>query len=64
MNIKGNEKTDTSPLVKIRKAINDIRQEIQAMEIRLGVVNNTLLQAKIRERSSGDGSKNNIERIN
>lgn len=64
MNIKGNEKTDTSPLVKIRKAINDIRQEIQAMEIRLGVVNNTLLQAKIRDRSSGDNSKSHAERIN
>lgn len=64
MNIKGNEKTDTSPLVKIRKAINDIRQEIQAMEIRLGVVNNTLLQAKIRDRSSGDNAKNHAERIN
>eukprot|EP00826_Nyctotherus_ovalis_P034732 TRINITY_DN2915_c0_g1_i14.p4 TRINITY_DN2915_c0_g1~~TRINITY_DN2915_c0_g1_i14.p4 ORF type:complete len:146 (+),score=73.12 TRINITY_DN2915_c0_g1_i14:1000-1437(+) len=64
MNIKGNEKTDTSPLVKIRKAINDIRQEIQAMEIRLGVVNNTLLQAKIRERSNTDTTKSNIDRIN
>lgn len=64
MNIKGNEKTDTSPLVKIRKAINDIRQEIQAMEIRLGVVNNTLLQAKIRERSNTDNTRSNIERIN
>lgn len=61
--MKGNETTDTSPLVQIRKAIHEIRQEIQSMEIRLGVVNNTLLQAKIREKSVGDNS-NQAERIN
>ena len=51
MNIKGDKMTDTSPLVQIKKAIHSLRQEIQAMEIRLGVVNNTLLQAKIKEKS-------------
>ena len=49
--------TDTSPLVKIKKAIHSIRQEIQAMEIRLGVVSNTLLQSKIKEKSGGDPTK-------
>ena len=57
MNELGNTMTDTSPLVKIKKAIHSLRQEIQALEIRLGVVSNTLLQAKIKEKSSGEVTK-------
>ncbi len=57
MNIQGDTMTDTSPLVKIKKAIHSIRQEIQAMEIRLGVVSNTLLQSKIKEKSGTDHTK-------
>lgn len=64
MNEKGSEMTDTSPLVQIKKAIHAIKQEIQAMEIRLGVVNNTLLQAKIKEKSNGEPFKNHADRIN
>ena len=58
MNEQGNKTTDTSPLMKIKKAIHSLRQEIQALEIRLGVVSNTLLQAKIKEKSGGELSKN------
>ncbi len=52
MNEQGDKTTDTSPLLKIKQAIHTLRQEIQSLEIRLGVVSNTLIQAKIKERSS------------
>ena len=58
MNEQGNTMTDTSPLVKLKKAIHSMRQEIQGIEIRLGVVSNTLLQAKIKEKTVSDNTKN------
>ena len=57
MNEQGNTMTDTSPLVKIKKAIHLLRQEIQSLEIRVGVVSNALLQAKIKEKSGNEPSK-------
>ena len=57
MNEQGNTMTDTSPLVKIKKAIHSLRQEIQGVEIRLGVVGNTLLQAKIKDKAVPDAGK-------
>lgn len=60
MNETGNTMTDTSPLVKIKKAIHSMRQEIQSLEIRLGVVSNTLLQAKIKDKAV-DNPKSNAK---
>jgi len=57
MNEQGIITTDTKPLVNIKNAIHSIRQEIQAMEIRLGVVSNTLLQSKIKEKTGAEQSK-------
>jgi estrogen-related receptor beta like 1 len=57
MNERGNTMTDTSPLVRIKKAIHSLRQEIQGLEIRVGVVSNTLLQAKLKEKAGNDNSK-------
>ncbi len=57
MNEQGNTMTDTSPLVKIKQAIHLLRQEIQSLEIRLGVVSNTLIHAKIKEKSADEMGK-------
>lgn len=57
MNEQGNTMTDTSPLVKIKKSIHSLRQEIQGLEIRVGVVSNTLLQSKLKEKSGSENSK-------
>ena len=46
--------TDTSPLVRIKKALQRLKQEIKEMELRVGVLCHTLMQAKLRSRSSRD----------
>jgi hypothetical protein len=54
MNVQGNTMTDTSPLVLIKKAIHSLRQDISNLDIRVGVVSNTLLQAKMQEKIRPD----------
>ena len=41
-----------APLVKIKQAINKIKTETQQMDIRIGVVEHILLQAKLREKTN------------
>ena len=53
MNMQGKSVTDTLPLVKIKKAIHSMKQEILTLDIRIGVVSNTLLQAQMREKAMG-----------
>ena len=38
---------DTSPLVRIKAALQQIKQEIYSFDLRLGVVSNTLLSARV-----------------
>jgi estrogen-related receptor beta like 1 len=49
MDSRGSSMTDTSPLVKIKTALQEIKVEINTFELRIGVVGHTLLQAKMRE---------------
>ncbi|CAG0895885.1 unnamed protein product [Cyprideis torosa] len=51
MERRGSSMTDGSPLVTIRKALSRIKQESQAMDVRIGVVEHALLQARLRDRS-------------
>lgn len=53
----GKNISDQSPLLKIKKAIEKVRKDIRAIDIRIGVVSNTLLQCKLRERNLGDDNK-------
>ena len=39
-----------APLVKIKQSLQKLRQEISQMDIRIGVVNHILLQAKLKEK--------------
>jgi estrogen-related receptor beta like 1 len=48
MEHQGNSMTDTGPLIKLKHTMTKIKEEIAQFEIRIGVVENTLLQARIR----------------
>ncbi len=47
----GQSFSDNSPLQKIKKAIAQVKNDIKTIDIRIGVVSNTLLQLKLKERS-------------
>jgi len=48
MDERGNSMTDTSPLIKIKSALSRLKDERKAMEIRIGVVTNTLVAKKLK----------------
>ncbi|CAJ1072915.1 intraflagellar transport protein 57 homolog [Xyrichtys novacula] len=52
MEEKGNKMSDGAPVVKIRQSLTKLKQEIVQMDVRIGVVEHTLLQAKLREKSN------------
>lgn len=41
-----------APLVKIKQSLTKLRQETAQMDIRVGVVEHTLLQSKLKEKSN------------
>jgi len=47
----GKSFSDTKPLQNIKKSITNVKNDIKAIDIRIGVVSNTLLQLKLKERS-------------
>ncbi|KAM5181860.1 intraflagellar transport protein 57 homolog [Mantella aurantiaca] len=49
---KGSSITDGAPLVKMKQGLNKLKQEIVQMDIRIGVVEHTLLQSKLKEKSN------------
>lgn len=52
MEEKGSSMTDGAPVVKIKQSLTKLKQEIIQMDIRIGVVEHTLLQAKLKEKSN------------
>uniref|UniRef100_A0A8D0HWQ5 Intraflagellar transport protein 57 homolog n=1 Tax=Sphenodon punctatus TaxID=8508 RepID=A0A8D0HWQ5_SPHPU len=52
MEEKGSSMTDGAPLVKIKQALTKLKQETVQMDIRIGVVEHTLLQLKLKEKSN------------
>ncbi|EGR30951.1 intraflagellar transport protein, putative [Ichthyophthirius multifiliis] len=50
---KGDEQTNSSPVIKIKEAIKKIRQEIGQMDVRIGIISQTVLQHKLRQKQSG-----------
>lgn len=51
---RGSSMTDTGPLVRMKKAMKKLKGEIKEMEIRIGVLSHTLMQAKMREHVTHD----------
>lgn len=48
-----NNMTDASPLAKIKQTIADVKTEISNMDIRIGVLCNTIMQHRLREKEKG-----------
>ena len=48
MNEQGGIMTDISPVMKIKKAIHTMKADINNLDIRIGVVSNTLLHLKMK----------------
>ena len=48
MDERGSSMTDGTPLVNIRKSLARMKQEVVTMDVRVGVVQHTLLQAKLK----------------
>jgi estrogen-related receptor beta like 1 len=53
MDQQGSSMTDTGPLVKLKNTMSKIREEIAQFDIRIGVIENILLQSKIRSKKHG-----------
>lgn len=41
-----------APVVKIKQSLTKLKQEVVQMDVRIGVVEHTLLQAKLKEKSN------------
>ena len=52
MEERGSSMTDGTPLVNIRRALTRMKQEILTMNVRIGVVEHTVLQAKLKDKSN------------
>ncbi len=68
MDDRGASMTDTSPLVKIKQALQNLKAEVKELELRIGVVGHSLMQAKNRQskgnhlkKGAGDGASFEIE---
>lgn len=46
--------TDTAPIVKMKDAFKRLRTDTRQLEVRIGVVSHTLMQAKLRQRPQED----------
>lgn len=51
MDERGSSMTDGTPLVNIKKAVSQIKSEITGMDVRLGVLEHSLLQARLRDKN-------------
>uniref|UniRef100_A0AAY4ALG8 Intraflagellar transport protein 57 homolog n=1 Tax=Denticeps clupeoides TaxID=299321 RepID=A0AAY4ALG8_9TELE len=52
MEEKGSSMSDGAPVVRIRQSLTKLRQEVQQMDMWMGVVENTLLQAKLHQKNN------------
>uniref|UniRef100_A0A667ZJY1 Intraflagellar transport protein 57 homolog n=1 Tax=Myripristis murdjan TaxID=586833 RepID=A0A667ZJY1_9TELE len=52
MEEKGSSMSDGAQVVKIKQSLTKLRQEVVQMDVRIGVVEHTLLQAKLKEKSN------------
>ena len=52
MEERGSSMTDGTPLVNIRKTLARMKQEVVTMDVRIGVVQHTLLMAKLKDKSN------------
>jgi estrogen-related receptor beta like 1 len=49
---RGSNLTDASPLVRIKAAMSSLREELKAMELRIGVVAHNLMSLSLQNKQS------------
>eukprot|EP00347_Sterkiella_histriomuscorum_P000964 403373853 len=60
----GKSFSDNTPLQKIKKSIATVKSDIKSIDIRIGVVSNTLLQLKLKERTKQqEDTKSSISKM-
>lgn len=52
MEEKGSSMTDTAPLVKLKNAMQKLQLEIGQFDVRVGVLEHTLLTARLRAKKN------------
>ena len=52
MEDRGSSMTDGAPLVKIKQALINIKKDITQMDIRTGVLEHHLMQARLKDKSN------------
>ena len=52
----GNSFTDSSPIVKIKGALQKLKNEIKNMDLRIGVLNHSVTQHKLKEHSAEESN--------
>lgn len=57
MEERGNSMTDGAPLVKVKQALTALKKDVQQMDIRVGVLEHCLMQAKLKEKHGYVSSK-------
>merc|ERR1712136_669465 len=55
MEEKSTTVTDTAPIVKMKDSFKRLRADTRQLEVRIGVVSHTLMQAKLRQRPTETG---------
>jgi len=60
MEEKSTTVTDTAPIVKMKDAFKRLRTDTRQLEVRIGVVSHTLMQAKLRQRPEEDRQKRGL----
>mmetsp|Transcript_71479 Transcript_71479/g.149437 ORF Transcript_71479/g.149437 Transcript_71479/m.149437 type:complete len:414 (-) Transcript_71479:139-1380(-) len=54
--------TDTAPIVKMKESFKRLRSDTRQLEVRIGVVSHTLMQAKLRQRPQENDRKQGVYR--
>jgi len=57
---KGSSMTNTGPLVRMKKAIQKLREDRNQMELRIGVVAHTLMMSEMRQKNLSDDDDNDM----
>jgi len=60
MEEKSTTVTDTAPIVKMKDAFKKLRTDTRQLEVRIGVVSHTLMQAKLRQRPQETHKKHGL----
>lgn len=52
MEERGSSMTDGTPLVNLKRSLTRMKQEVVGMNVRIGVLEHTVLQARLKDKSN------------